>query len=86
MEFVNFVNVLFENSSLVKNLDFQMKSFSIIPLCTRLNLSEWVNETATLKSIIEREWRANGMKLGHKEIFDKYNIKESIFNKKICNI
>jgi len=33
-----------------------MDSFAIIPLCSRVGLVEWVDQTTTIKSVVTAEW------------------------------
>jgi len=62
IDFAEFINTCLQNSRFGEDSDFQMKTFSIIPLSCRLNLSEWLQNTATIKSLIIEEWEHLGIK------------------------
>ena len=56
IELVHFVNELLRKSNWTAGRDLKMKTYSIVPLCSRIGLLEWVEHTATIKKVVEDMW------------------------------
>ena len=57
VELIDFINQLLQNSNFAVQRDFNMQSYMIIPLARNVGMVEWVEQTITLKKIIEELWR-----------------------------
>ena len=57
IEMVHFMNEILRKSGLTSGHKLKMKTFSIIPLCGRSGLCEWVEDTDTIKRIVEGIWK-----------------------------
>ena len=56
MEFIDFINKIIQNSKFAKGKNLTMRNFSIIPLSREVGLVEWVDNTTTIRPIIEDLW------------------------------
>ncbi|CAG9318017.1 unnamed protein product [Blepharisma stoltei] len=56
-------NRILEKDPKAKRLGIRFPSYSLIPIGSDCGIVEWVENTATLKSIITQQWLKNGIKL-----------------------
>ena len=65
IDFANFVNVILENEQETKKRSLKMKTYAICPLTTKTGLIEWIDNTDTVKSIINPYWSFYRVKSTH---------------------
>lgn len=57
IDYANFVNKILNNNPDTKKKNLQLKTYSITPITKKSGIIEWIDDTATIKSIVESKSR-----------------------------
>lgn len=79
VEAIDYINHIFWADPRTKKLGLRMRTYSIVSLTKSLNLVEWVDNTQTLKSVVDRYNRDSGLIFKTKQHPQIAKIDESFF-------
>ena len=72
MDFINFALFLLQSASSTSKRNFNIDTYSIIPLTSRYSLIEWCENTATIRSILDPIYSEKKIMINLRQILQKY--------------
>ena len=72
MDFINFAIFLLQSASSTSKRNFEIETFSIIPLTSRYSLIEWCEKTSTIRSILDSAYSEKKLMINIRQILQKF--------------